>query len=416
MALRFTKERNINFEKHPKRKIGHYVQRPELGRMRPVSTTATHGILPVRMGTSTLLPDNFRHLPEHLIGQRNQGQCGSCWAFGISNMLADRLLLNSISNRQPQLNVPLSVQNLLNCIPPSVEGEQCDTGNNVTQVLDNMHKQNIPLIPEYQSPYKQINGPPLTGQCLPAKDYYVTILPDQAYAVTRQADVYDADTIAENVRSMKTHIYQDGPIVGCMLAVYPDFQNYDGVTIYEPEPGQTSEGGHAIEILGWGKNEENIEYWICRNSWGSDWPAKHLDGMGEGWFFIKMGSNVSRIEEIAVAAIPTANGLTINGGPTIDTNTDGFPSAYSTDTYADNDPNGTGKGTSGTPTVQPNDPLVPSGPSAPGSPDSPQPYNLPPSPRNDEPMISESTRNLIMGVVLVAGAVYLMLQLKKKKE
>ena len=409
MAFRFTKEKNINFERHPKRKTAPYKPRPELGRMIPVNTTATHGILPVRMGPSTLLPDNFRHLPEHLTAARNQGQCGSCWAFGISNMLADRLFLNSISNKQPQLNVPLSVQDMLNCIPSVTPGEQCDTGNNVTKVLDNMHKQGIALIPEYQSPYNQVNGPPLTGKCIPAKDYYVTILPDQAYAVTQEADFYDADTIAENVRSMKTHIYQDGPIVGCMLEVFPDFQHYDGVTIYEPEPGQTSLGGHAIEILGWGKNEEGIEYWICRNSWGTSWPANHLDGMGEGWFYVKMGSNVSRIEELAVAATPTANGLTINGGPTVDTNNDGYPSAYSTDTYADSDPNGTGKGTSGTPTVQPVDPAVPAG--AP-----PQPYNLPPSPRNNEPMISESTRNLIMGVLLVAGAVYLILLLKKKKE
>ena len=104
---------------------------------------------------------------------------------------------------------------------------------------------------------------------------------------------------------MKAHIYHDGPIIGAMLSVFPDFAKYDGVSIYDPKQNQKSEGGHAIEILGWGTNDDGIEYWICRNSWGDNWPASHLQGMGKGWFYIRMGVNACRMEEVAYAVLPT---------------------------------------------------------------------------------------------------------------
>ena len=41
------------------------------------------------------------------------------------------------------------------------------------------------------------------------------------------------------------------------------------------------EGGHAVVILGFG-TEDDVNYWICQNSWGADWGE-------EGYFRIKMG-------------------------------------------------------------------------------------------------------------------------------
>ena len=50
--------------------------------------------------------------------------------------------------------------------------------------------------------------------------------------------------------------------------VYEDFMHYSG-GIYHHVYGQ-KEGGHAIKILGWGK-EGDIHYWLCANSWGPKW-------------------------------------------------------------------------------------------------------------------------------------------------
>lgn len=39
--------------------------------------------------------------------------------------------------------------------------------------------------------------------------------------------------------------------------------------VYQHVSG-SSVGGHAIKILGWGE-EDGVPYWLCANSWNTDW-------------------------------------------------------------------------------------------------------------------------------------------------
>lgn len=57
---------------------------------------------------------------------------------------------------------------------------------------------------------------------------------------------------------------QSGPIAAT-FTVYDDFRYYDE-GIYQHSWGDAL-GGHAIDIVGYGE-EEGIGYWICKNSWG----------------------------------------------------------------------------------------------------------------------------------------------------
>lgn len=34
-------------------------------------------------------------------------------------------------------------------------------------------------------------------------------------------------------------------------------------------------GGHAIKVIGWGV-EDDVEYWLCVNSWNKSWGDKGL--------------------------------------------------------------------------------------------------------------------------------------------
>lgn len=255
------------------------------------------------------LPESFRYNPEQLTPARNQGRCGSCWAFAITSSVADRIRIKGGPS------VLLSPQHLLNCIYPSCEGADID------EALSLLPKSGF--VPEIEIPYQQLDGGPVIQKCNKNLDgYHVNIENYKTYVIDGSGE--------DLIRNMKAHIYHDGPIIGAMLEVYPDINNYDGVSIYEPRPNQTSEGGHAIEIIGWGKNENNIPYWICRNSWGPYWPSNHLPGGGVGWFYVKMGVNASHIEEVAYACLPTP--VETNDAVSTD-QSDEYPGEVSRDKY-----------------------------------------------------------------------------------
>lgn len=98
---------------------------------------------------------------------------------------------------------------------------------------------------------------------------------------------------------MKRALYETGPFY-CAMSVYDDLFDFTGLEIYRKSKNASLIGGHAIEIIGY--CEKGIDkrrgfkdsgYWICRNSWGKDWPTQtELDG----YFMIEMGSNMCGIE------------------------------------------------------------------------------------------------------------------------
>lgn len=315
--------RNYHHQHHPENAPINGYKRKDNRFRHAVLSTASRSGLPYRKLSSTTLPENFKYLPEHMVNVRDQGQCGSCWAFGIATALADRVLLTNTVDGQYNLDVQISVQRLLKCVPVSDTGnpnpDYCDSGNDVGYALNHLPKN--ALIPELLDPYKQINGGPIEDKCPDGSR-----LDHRYHLDVKDIAVITGNDTKKNVELMKQHIYQEGPIMGAMLALTEDFHDYDGTSIFESSPNAKVEGGHCIEILGWGKNPDGNEYWICRNSWGANWPPNHLPEMGKGWFYIKMGVNMCKIEEIAYSAVPVVSNANY---ALISKNRDAFGEQYS---------------------------------------------------------------------------------------
>lgn len=91
----------------------------------------------------------------------------------------------------------------------------------------------------------------------------------------------------KGIYEMKAEIYRRGPIVAGVSA--EPLVHYKG-GIFRDD-GAKKEIDHEVSIVGWGYDEdEDVHYWIVRNSWGEYW--------GElGFFRAEMGKNILALEE-----------------------------------------------------------------------------------------------------------------------
>jgi cathepsin B len=98
---------------------------------------------------------------------------------------------------------------------------------------------------------------------------------DSGFEKEWTADKHFCKTISNlhSPEAIKKEIYENGP-VEAGFRVYQDFMSYKS-GVYRHQTGGLL-GGHAIEIIGWGKNADG-EFWVAKNSWGPSW--------GESGFF-----------------------------------------------------------------------------------------------------------------------------------
>ncbi len=214
-------------------------------------------------------PTGDRDLPEafdwrdaggnYITPIRDQGQCGSCWAFATVG--AAEAMFN-ISAGDPDWDPDLSEQAILSCN----EYGSCDGGYNSSALTQLMLDGTTT---EECMPY----GASDAIQCDEACSDY----DDEPWRIAGWDDVppYESEIKAALL---------DGPLVAA-FEVYSDFMSYqDGV--YEHVSGSYL-GGHAVLVVGW---DDADGAWIVKNSWGTGWGEDTNEASGErGWFRIAYG-------------------------------------------------------------------------------------------------------------------------------
>ncbi len=177
---------------------------------------------------------------------KDQGSCGSCWAFGTLGPLEQAIRIFD------GVTVPLSEQFLVSC---NDMGLGCGGGTFVHKYLKDY---TLPgeagpgAVLEADFPYQAADVP-----CGGPYNHPYTA-EDWAYV-----DPGGPGNIAD-VESIKEAIYQYGPVSG-VLCADDSWANYDGGIWTGPG---CSGPNHAILITGW---DDAGEYWFIRNSWGPDW-------------------------------------------------------------------------------------------------------------------------------------------------
>jgi C1A family cysteine protease len=179
---------------------------------------------------------------------RNQGGCGSCWAFSAVGAVECAVLINDA------VSVNLSEQWLVsNCTDAGDCGGGWHTGalcylRGRGNCVDPCGDSGAVLESEF--PYIASNGP---CYCPYSHPYWI----DGYAAVGGRWDIED----------IKQAIYEYGP-VSATVAVNSAFQAYDDGVFNASYEGTIN---HAIVLVGWDDNQGSDGVWFLRNSWGSWW-------------------------------------------------------------------------------------------------------------------------------------------------
>jgi len=190
---------------------------------------------------------------------KDQGQCGSCWAFSTAETVESANLIagNSI--------VPLSPQEIVDC---DTSDGGCGGGD--PQEAIGWVSQQGGLDTESCYPYTAKDGTCSSSQC------------------TANGTVQGAIPIDADEQAIYTAL-QSGPLSICCDAT--EWSNYNGGVLSGDQCGDNTD--HAIQLTGYSPDQGG--YWIVRNSWGSDWGIK-------GFIYLQFGANTCNMNSHVTGA------------------------------------------------------------------------------------------------------------------
>ncbi|KAK4294724.1 hypothetical protein Pmani_032671 [Petrolisthes manimaculis] len=240
---------------------------------------------PEQKARVSLLPDNFdwRDISgeNYVTPVRDQGGCGSCFAFAALALVESRIKIAT----QNQRSDVFSPQDVVSC---SVLAQGCAGG--FAYMIAGRYAQDQGLVAESCNLYTAMDDP-----CNTDATCGRTYVSDYEYL----GGYYGAC----NEEIMLQTLVENGPLsVGYM--VYDDFSNYEGGIYHHTgtknEFNPLEATSHAVLVVGYGVEPTTGEkFWTVKNSWGSDWGE-------DGYFRIRRGTNECAFETMAldVTAIP----------------------------------------------------------------------------------------------------------------
>merc|ERR1712042_268681 len=215
--------------------------------------------LPTPAGNFTTVSKPAKDLPAEVDWRKqgvvtdvkNQGQCGSCWAFCTTEMIETWAAI-ATGNL-----VELSAQQVTSCTPNPLA---CGGTGGCMGSIPQLGYSYIQLFGHASDDdYSYVSGNTMdTEDCL----YDVTGTP----AVV---GITGYDTFSNDMEGTMAHLANVGP-----LAVAVDASNwsfYFGGVFDECKYSDNIALNHAVQLVGYGTSSVEGDYWIVRNSWGHSW-------------------------------------------------------------------------------------------------------------------------------------------------
>jgi len=200
---------------------------------------------------------------------KDQGRCGSCWAFGTTGGIegAWQLATSKLNSLSEQQLVDCSTQNL-----------GCQ-GGNAGYAINFEHGVNV--CSEASYPYKGVDG-----TCLGDTSCQAAIPKGGVAGFSRVGNLF----FGASKNDMKSAIQQQ-PVSIAIEADQASFQSYQSGVL---SSGCGTSLDHAVLAVGYG-TENGQGYWLVKNSWGTSW------GMNG---YIKISSDTNQCGVLNQAVYP----------------------------------------------------------------------------------------------------------------
>ena len=299
--------------------------------------------------------DRYSPTGKILTDVHNQLHCGSCWAFALTEVLADRISVKT----KGKIREPLSVQYVLECNCNKQTMSAC-CGGVPYEAVEALISKGVPIEKDYPYTAGSNECPAGATQCLSdpcpslpsgTKTFHfadvINVCDPGGWNGGGTPPDLPPDTLKKNISRMKHEIMTNGPIIG-QIVVYNDLYQYHpscvtcsikegkcecstGASVdadnplcqqciastlhqtcfctdskgrlhqkqpdnavYIHGPNAQTLGGHAIEVVGWSNETPHAAgYWVVKNSWSDTWGIN-------GYFFLRMGTNEAGIENLCV--------------------------------------------------------------------------------------------------------------------
>ena len=181
---------------------------------------------------------------------KNQGQCGSCWAFSTTGSVEGAWFLSTGSLES------FSEQQLVDC--SSAQGNQGCNGGMMDQAFQYII-QNGGICTEASYPYQAVDGTCTKCNVVGKINSYVDVQPNNETALM----------IAVMKQPVSVAVEADGF----------DWQFYSGGVVTD-SCGTNLD--HGVLVVGYGTDSSLGDYWKVKNSWGPDWGEGGYIRLGRG--------------------------------------------------------------------------------------------------------------------------------------
>jgi len=231
-------------------------------------------------------------LTEAVTPVKNQGQCGSCWAFSATETIESHFILGEGMT----YGVSLSPQQITSCTTADYGcggGEPMDAYDYVMSVPG--------VTNEWNWPYTQsmVNST-ATAPCDASKEAALNGTTESLQGRYAQLSgysfatppCYDAGCYHQNLTALADAV-ELGPVSICVVAEAWDYYAGGVMSAEQCGPMGDSFVDHCVQLVGFDRKQN---YWIVRNSWGTEWGE-------DGNIFLEMDMNTCGLADEATIPI-----------------------------------------------------------------------------------------------------------------